>query len=167
MKVILETKRLLLREFVSDDSEFILELVNTPDWIQFIGDRNIRTQGVAEEYIQENLQKSYTKNGFGLWLMELKDTEEPIGMCGLVKRKSLEHVDIGFALLPQFARQGYTFEAAKATLSYAKEKLKIPKIVAITDSKNEASIGLLHKLGFAFEKELELSENNTVLLFSE
>ena len=126
MKVILETKRLLLREFVSDDSEFILELVNTPDWIQFIGDRNIRTQGVAEEYIQETLQLSYAKNGFGLWLMELKDTEEPIGMCGLVKRKSLEHVDIGFALLPQFARQGYTFEAAKATLSYAKEKLKIP-----------------------------------------
>lgn len=166
MKTILETERLLIREFVSDDSKFILELVNTPDWIQFIGDRNIRTQGVAEEYIQENLQKSYTKNGFGLWLMELKETKIPIGMCGLVKRDSLEDVDIGFALLPAYQRKGYTFEAAEAILIYAHEMLEIPKIVAITDPKNVASIALLQKLGMQLEKKVILSANDTVLLFS-
>ncbi|WP_046759110.1 GNAT family N-acetyltransferase [Kordia jejudonensis] len=166
MKTILETNRLRLREFVSEDSEFIMQLVNTPLWIQFIGDRNIKTLGVAEEYIQENLRVGYSKNGFGLWCMELKTSSTPIGMCGLVKRKSLENVDIGFALLPDYERQGYTFEAAKATMKYAKDRLKIKKIVAITDPKNVASIGLLNKIGLRFEKELQLSEGDTVLLFS-
>ena len=166
MKKILETERLCLREFTLKDAEFVLTLVNTPKWIQFIGDRNIRTQGVAEEYIQDNLQKSYTKNGFGLWLMELKETQTPIGMCGLVKRDSLENVDIGFALLPTYQRKGYTFEAAEATLIYAREILEIPKIVAITDPKNVASVALLEKLGMQLEKQLILSKDDIVLLFS-
>ncbi|AXG71756.1 acetyltransferase (GNAT) domain protein [Kordia sp. SMS9] len=166
MKTILETERLRLREFLLDDREFILKLVNTPGWIEFIGDRNIKTPGVAEEYIQDNLQTGYANNGFGLWLIELKATKEPIGMCGLVKRKTLENVDIGFALLPEYARNGYTYEAAKATLKYAKEQLKLDKIVAITDQKNVASIGLLNKIGLHFEKKLELTENDAVLLFS-
>ncbi|MEM6720606.1 MAG: GNAT family N-acetyltransferase [Bacteroidota bacterium] len=167
MKTILETERLRLREFSLNDAEFVLELVNTPAWIRYIGDRNIRTPGLAEEYIQETIQKSYAKNGFGLWLMELKETNKPIGMCGLVNRESLDNVDIGFALLPKYVRNGYTHEAAKATLKYAKEKLKIDKIVAITDQKNVASIGLLNKIGLHFEKELQLTENDTVLLFSQ
>jgi len=166
LKRILETKRLYLREFSLDDVDFVLELVNTPSWIQYIGDRNIRTPGVAEEYIRENLRKSYTKNGFGLWLMELKETKTPIGMCGLVNRDSLEDIDIGFALLPAYGRKGYTYEAAKATLQYAKEELQISKIVAITDQNNMASIGLLNKIGLQFEKKLKLSKNDTVLLFS-
>ncbi|MEM6687527.1 MAG: GNAT family N-acetyltransferase, partial [Bacteroidota bacterium] len=115
MKIILETKRLRLREFSRNDAEFVLALVNTPSWIRYIGDRKIRTPGQAEEYIQETLQKSYAKNGFGLWLMELKETEIPIGMCGLVDRKTLDNVDICFALLPEYYRNGYTYEAAKAT----------------------------------------------------
>jgi RimJ/RimL family protein N-acetyltransferase len=167
LKTILVTERLRLREFTLDDSSFILELVNTPSWIQYIGDRKIRTPGLAEEYIEENLQKSYSKNGFGLWLMELKETKTPIGMCGLVNRESLDDVDIGFALLPKYERNGYTYEAAKATLAYAKETLKIDKIVAITSNNNIASIGLLNKIGLHFEKELELTENDTVLLFSQ
>lgn len=166
LKTILETERLRLREFSLNDAEFVLELVNTPSWIQYIGDRKIRTPGLAEEYIQETIQKSYAKNGFGLWLVELKETKDPIGMCGLVNRESLEDVDIGFALLPEYFRNGYTYEAAKSTLKYAKEKLKIEKVVAITNQKNSASIGLLNKLGLQFEKELEMNENNTVLLFS-
>ncbi len=166
MKTILETDRLRLREFVLDDAEFVLKLVNTPAWIQFIGDKNIRTQEAAQKYITESLQKSYAQNGYGLWLMELKETSEPIGMCGLVNRDTLEDVDIGFALLPEFTRKGYTFEAAKATMYYAKNTLHIPKIVAITNTDNVASIGLLNKIGLRFEKELQLSEDDTVLLFS-
>lgn len=166
MKTILETKRLRLREFTHIDADFILKLVNTPSWIKYIGDRNIHTEGVAEEYIQENLRRSYANNGFGLWLMELKETKIPIGMCGLVKRDSLDDIDIGFALLPEYARKGYTFEAAKATIKYAKDTLNIEKIVAITDAKNTASIGLLNKIGLHFEKELQLSKGDTVLLFS-
>ena len=98
--------------------------------------------------------------------MERKETSEPIGMCGLVNRESLENVDIGFALLPIYKRTGYTYEAAKATLTYAKETLQIEKIVAITDSENVASIKLLNKIGLQFEKEIQYDENETVLLFS-
>lgn len=166
MKIILETERVRLREFTLDDSEFILQLVNTPSWIQFIGDKKIRTLEASQEYIQNNLQKSYAQNGYGLWLMERKETSEPIGMCGLVNRESLENVDIGFALLPIYKRTGYTYEAAKATLTYAKETLQIEKIVAITDSENVASIKLLNKIGLQFEKEIQYDENETVLLFS-
>jgi len=166
LKTILETERLRLREFTVSDANFVQQLVNTPSWIQFIGDRNIHTLEAAQEYIQQSLQKSYEKNGYGLWLMELKKTSEPIGMCGLVNRETLENVDIGFALLPMHERKGYTYEAAKATLTYAKEALQISKIVAITDTKNVASIGLLNKIGLQFEKELQLSEDDTVLLFS-
>ena len=107
MKTLLETERLRLREFTLSDANFVQQLVNTPSWIQFIGDRNIRTLEASQEYIQNNLQKSYEKNGYGLWLMQLKETSKPIGMCGLVNRQSLENVDIGFALLPTYERNGY------------------------------------------------------------
>jgi RimJ/RimL family protein N-acetyltransferase len=166
LKIILETERVRLREFTLSDTDFVLQLVNTPSWIEFIGDREIHTQEAALKYIEESLMLSYQKNGFGLWLMELKKTSKSIGMCGLVNRDTIEDIDIGFALLPDFGRKRYTFEAAKATLIYAKETLKIDKIVAITDTKNVASIGLLNKIGLQFEKEIQLSENDTVLLFS-
>lgn len=167
MKLILETNRLRLREFSRKDADFVLKLVNTPSWIQFIGDRNIHTQEAAKKYIEESFLESYAKNGFGLWLMELKTTSKSIGMCGLVNRDSLEDVDIGFALLPAFERKGYTFEAAKATLTHAKEVLQISKVVAIIDATNVASAGLLNKIGLQFEKKVQLTENDTVLLFSE
>ena len=165
LKTILKTDRLRLREFTLDDTSFVLKLVNTPSWIEFIGDKNIRTHGVAEEYILNNLQESYEVNGFGLWLMELKGTQTPIGMCGLVNRDTLDDIDIGFALLPEYERKGYTYEAAKATLQYAKDILNIDKVVAITTKANNASIALLEKLGLQFEKEL-VSKSETLLLFS-
>lgn len=107
MKTQLETERVRLREFTLSDADFVQQLVNTPSWIQFIGDRNIRTLEASQEYIQNNLQKSYKKNGFGLWLMQLKETSKSIGMCGLVNRETLGNVDIGFALLPMYERNGY------------------------------------------------------------
>lgn len=166
MKTILETKRLLLREFTVDDAEFILELVNTPLWLEFIGDKNIRNKENAIDYIENRLQKSYINNGYGLWLMQLKVDATPIGMCGLLNRESLEDIDIGFALLPEHERKGYTYEAAKATLTYAEKVLQIPKVVAITNTNNIASIRLLNKLGLQFDQELLLSEDDPVLLFS-
>lgn len=166
MKTILETKRLLLREFTVDDAEFILELVNTPLWLEFIGDKNIRNKENAIDYIENRLQKSYINNGYGLWLMQLKVDATPIGMCGLLNRESLEDIDIGFALLPEHERKGYTYEAAKATLTYAEKVLQISKVVAITNTNNIASIRLLNKLGLQFDQELLLSEDDPVLLFS-
>ena len=105
-------------------------------------------------------------NGYGLWLVLLKDNNEPIGMCGLVNRESLEDIDIGFALLPAYERKGYGFEMASATMIYSKNKLGIEKVVGITDANNTPSISLLNKIGLRFENELNLPEYNSALLYS-
>ena len=163
---ILETNRLSLREFDLNDSEFIINLVNSPNWLEFIGDKNVKTTEDAINYLENGPIKSYKENGFGLWLVQLKDSNIPIGMCGLVNRETLKNIDIGFAMLPDYSGLGYGFEIANATMNYAKNSLGLDKIIAITDSNNIASINLLNKIGLYFEKTLKLSENDSVLVFS-
>jgi RimJ/RimL family protein N-acetyltransferase len=165
MHIILETERLLLREFTLLDGDFIVELLNSPGWIEFIGDRNVKTIDQAERYLENGPLKSYQENGFGLSLVVKKEDQTPIGMCGLLKRESLEHPDIGFALLPQFTGQGFAFEIATATLQYAKIQLKQLKIEAITDLHNQKSIRLLQKIGFTFVQNIKM-ENEVLMLFS-
>jgi RimJ/RimL family protein N-acetyltransferase len=147
MKKIAETDRLTLREFTLDDALFVLGLMNSPGWLEFIGDRNVRSEDAARSYLENGPMKSYRDRGFGLWLVELKDPQIPIGMCGILKRDSLNYPDIGFAFLPEYMRKGYAFEAANATLSLARHTLKFPKIAAITTPTNKASISLLTRLG--------------------
>ncbi|MFN8248701.1 MAG: GNAT family N-acetyltransferase [Ferruginibacter sp.] len=165
--LILETERLTLREFKASDAAFIVVLLNTPTWIRFIGDRGIRNVYDASLYLQNGPIKSYQVNGFGLWLVSLKEKNRPIGMCGIIRREELDHPDIGFALLPEFAGQGYGFEIASATMSYAKHYLQLDKIVGITTPDNEYSIKLLQKLGLKFEKHIKLpAQEETLMLFS-
>ena len=166
IKKILETERLVLRELTTNDAEFILKLLNTPTWLEFIGDKKVHTIEDAENYLETGPIDSYRKNGFGLWLILLKEDSTPIGICGLINRESLDDIDIGFALLPEYEKLGYGFEIAYATMNYAKNVLGINKIVAITDPKNIASIKLLDKIGFQFEKTFRVAEHDTVLLFS-
>lgn len=163
MKYILETERLQLREFTLDDTDFIIELLNSPGWLQFIGDRNVKTKEQAVNYLQNGPLKSYTQNGFGLALVQTKDDKEPVGMCGIIRRDNLETPDIGFAFLPRFIGKGYGFEIASATLAYAKDKLNFPKIVAITLPANERSIRLLEKIGLQFTKTICLPGNKEEL----
>jgi len=160
---ILETERLLLRQFSTEDAEFILELLNEPSFIQNIGDRGVRTLADASSYILNGPVASYVKNGFGLYLVSLKETNESIGMCGLIKRDSLEDVDIGYAFLPKFWCRGYAVESAQAVKAYAKDGLGLKRIVAITDPANEGSIRILEKLGLRFEKMVRLSEDDIEL----
>lgn len=167
MNYFLETQRLGLREFTRDDAVFIVELLNTPRWLQFIGDRNIKTEEQAIIYLENGPIKSYKQNGFGLWMVELKGAKTAIGMCGIIKRESLEHPDIGFAFLPQYFGQGYAFEVASATLSYAREKLGIEKILAITIPGNENSIRLLEKIGLSLKENISATaEEEQLLLYS-
>lgn len=102
MSLILETERLRLCEFTIEDHAFVAELVNSPGWLKYIGERNVKTPDQARAYLENGPVKSYHEHGFGLWLVELLKTEEPIGMCGLLRRDQLEHPDIGFAFLPAF-----------------------------------------------------------------
>ncbi|CAN5797429.1 GNAT family N-acetyltransferase [soil metagenome] len=167
MKIILETERLLSRQFTIEDTAFVIKLLNTPGWMQFIGDRNVRTEEEAKKYLLNSPIKSFKENGFGLGLVLLKNTCEPIGMCGLVKRESLQGVDIGFAFLPEYSGKGYAQEIASATLLYAKETLKVPVVLAIVMPKNERSIKLLHKIGLHFKTMITLTKDGEdLMLFS-
>ena len=148
---ILETKNLILRHYTSDDAQFIIRLLNEPSFIKNIGDRKVNTKEAAENYIASRLTASYEKNGFGLYMVELKDGT-PIGMCGLVKRDPNEDPDIGFALLPEYWRKGYTFEASLGVLEYAKKTLGLTRVLGITIPSNTPSIKTLEKLGLKFIK---------------
>ena len=157
--IILETKRLRILEFEKSDAAFILELVNEPAWLKFIGDKNVHDLEGARNFIENNLRISYAKNGFGLFLAQLKDTKEPIGMSGLVNRSGLNDIDIGFSFLARHRRRGYAYESSKAMLAYAKNNLKIDRVVAITHIDNAASGNLLEKLGLTFDSIIALSED--------
>ena len=164
---VLETERLRLRWLSTDDAPFILELVNDPAWLRFIGDRGVRTLADARSYILNGPVAMYRRVGFGLYLVELRQNAQPIGMCGLIQRAGLADIDIGFAFLPAFYGQGYAYEAASATLHYAQETLGLARVVAITAPDNQRSIRLLTKLGLSFEELLRLSEDQPeVMLFA-
>ncbi len=166
MKVI-ETERLILRRLTVDDDEFILELLNDPAWLRFIGDKGVRTLDDAREYILKGPVAMYERLGFGLYLTELKDEGVPIGVCGLIKRDYLKDVDIGFAFLPRFRREGYGYESASAVMSYGKRALGLNRLAAITSPDNYDSAGLLEKLGFHFEGMIKLSvDGEEVRLFA-
>ena len=167
MEQILETERLRLRKFNTGDAGFIVELLNSPGWLKFIGDRHVRTEEQAVTYLQNGPMKSYEQNGFGLSLVERKEDGTPIGMCGIIRRDQLEHPDIGFALLPEFAGQGYAREIAGATLTYAREALQVQTICAITLPENVHSIRLLEKLGLQFRKTFSFPEGKEELLLYE
>ena len=158
MKV-LETNRLILSRLSTEDAEFILELLNEPSFLRFIGDKGVRTLDDARDYILNGPVDMYNRLGFGLYLTELKDGSVPIGMCGLLKRDSLEDVDIGFAFLPKFWGRGYAYESAAAVMAYGKTVLGLNRIVAITSPDNYASGRLLEKLGLRFERMIHLSND--------
>ena len=157
---IIETERLTLRQLTTDDAEFMFELFNDPSFIRNIGDRNIRTIDDACQYIVNGPVASYAKNGFGLYLVVLKETGESIGMCGLIRRDGLEDVDIGYAFLPRFWSKGYASEAAQAVKEYAKDVVGLKRMVAIVDPANEGSIRVLEKLGLHYEKMVRLSADD-------
>jgi len=156
--MIIETDRLQLRQLSVDDAEFILRLLNEPSFIQNIGDRGVRTVDDARGYIVKGPITSYERFGFGLWMIETKSPLAPIGICGLLKREVLDDVDIGYALLPEFWSHGYALESASAVVSYAREKLGLKRVVAVTNSNNQSSIRLLEKMGFKYERMVQLSE---------
>lgn len=160
---ILETERLLLRRLNADDAGFILELLNEPSFVQNIGDRGVRNHEDAVRYIQNGPIASYERFGFGLYLVELKETGVSIGICGLLKRDSLKDVDVGFAFLPRFWSMGYAVESATATIAYGREVLGINRIAAITNPDNAASIRVLEKIGFRFDRTIRLSEGEPEL----
>jgi RimJ/RimL family protein N-acetyltransferase len=147
-----ETGRLALRRFTAADAAFVVELLNDASFLRSIGDKGVRTEADARRYLETGPLASYARHGFGLLRVGLRENDEPIGMCGLLKREWLADVDIGFAFVPRSWRRGYALEAASAVLAHARDGLGLQRVLAITSPDNEASIGLLGKLGFRFER---------------
>ncbi|KYG74568.1 RimJ/RimL family protein N-acetyltransferase [Roseivirga ehrenbergii] len=164
--IVLETERLRLEEGTPDDQVFILTLLNSPNWIEFIGDRGIESLTDAENYIHNTLTKSYKQMGFGLYKVILKQDNSPIGLCGFLQRDFLDHPDIGYAILPKHEDKGYTSEAAKAMLDYGKNRLGFKTILAITSSKNITSQRLLQKIGLERQYNEKYTKESNDLLFS-
>jgi len=150
--LVVRTERLALRHFTEEDAPFILELLNEPGWKLFIGDRGVNNLDDAMGYIETVPLASYSKNGFGLNAVEIENDGTLVGMCGLIKRDTLEDVDIGFALLSRFEGRGYAQEAVNATLTHARDQLGLKRIVAITTKNHTRSGRLLERVGMDFEK---------------
>jgi RimJ/RimL family protein N-acetyltransferase len=156
---IVETPRLVVRRMTVEDAAFVLDLLNQPAFLRFVGDKGVRTLEDAREYIRNGPLASYDRFGFGQYLVTRRDDGAPLGMCGLIKRETLDAPDIGFAFLPAYWSQGYAFESASAVLAYARGTLGLDRIVAIASPDNAASIALLGRLGFRLDETRPLSEN--------
>jgi [ribosomal protein S5]-alanine N-acetyltransferase len=163
MMSILETQSLRLSQFTTSDAGFILELLNTPTWLKYIGDRGVKSLESARDYLENGPIKSYRAFGYGLAKVSLKTTDQPIGMCGLLNRDYLDMPDIGFAFLPEFSGRGYGYEIASATLIHFTKQFSLPAVYAITLPNNSASIALLKKLAFTEDSTIQKDGENLLL----
>ena len=159
----LTTERLRLRDLDAADAGFILELVNEPDFIANIRDMGVRDLAQARAYIEEGPRASYARHGFGLQCVELKQTCEPIGICGLVRRDTLPEPDLGYAILARFHGRGYAREAAAAALAHARDALGLARVLAITAPANQPSARVLAALGFREEGDIVIGGKPTKL----
>lgn len=151
------TARLVLRRLSIADAPFILRLVNEPSWLQFIGDKGVRTLEDARNYLLNGPLAMYARDGFGLYLVERLPDRAPMGMCGLIRRATLPEVDVGFAFLPEYWGRGYAREAAIAVLEYGQHAFGLLRVIAVTSPENERSIKLLEGIGFRFEGMVQMA----------
>lgn len=161
------TERLILRPTSKDDALFILNLMNSPKWIKFIGDRNVKTVEEAETYIKERMLPQLARLGFTNNTVIRKEDGSKIGSCGLYDREGLEGVDIGFAFLPEYEKKGYAFEAANALKNYAVNNWGLTKIKAITMFENTSSQKLLEKIGLTYKEKVKLVNDPIELMLYE
>ena len=143
----LVTERLMLRPMTAADAPLMLALLNDPDFLRFVGDRQVRTVDEARRYVEKGPLASYARHGYGPYTVVLKPGADAVGICGLFKRDHLPDPDIGFAFLPAWRGSGLAGEAARAVLADAKARLGITRVLAIVDPGNARSIALLERLG--------------------
>lgn len=162
---VLTTLRLHLRELrdTEADADFILRLLNDPSWLRYIGDRGVRSLEDARRYIASGPVAMYARLGFGLYLVERREDGAAMGLCGLLKRDGLDDADIGFAFFPEYGGHGYALEAARAALDAGFSMHRLARVVAITAQGNAASMRLLERLGFAYERDVTLPGGNEAL----
>jgi RimJ/RimL family protein N-acetyltransferase len=162
-----QTERLILRQTDISDATFLLELLNSPDWLTYIGDRQVYTQNDAGAYVKNKITPQFTRLGYGSYTIIRKEGGAKIGSCGLYDRDGIDGIDIGYALLPQFYKKGYAFEAVNELKNLAFNQFRLKEIHAITNKENLSSQRLLKKIGFSFESFVTLPpETEEIMLFS-
>lgn len=162
----LSTERLRLRLPAQADAGFFVRLMNDADWIRYIGDRGVRSEEDAAAYIENRLLDTFRRFGFGLWVVETLSDGAPIGICGLLKRDTLDDVDLGFAFLPEARGRGYAVESARFALALAAETYGLTRVVAITVPENEASARVLERLGMTCERTIDNGDGVLLRLFA-
>jgi RimJ/RimL family protein N-acetyltransferase len=161
---VFETERLRLKATSVADAKFILELMNTPKWIEYIGDRNIKTIDSAKAYIANKMMPQLQRLGYSSYTILRKADDAKIGTCGLFDREGLEGIDIGFAFLPEYEKKGYALEAANKLKDMAFNEFGIPELCAITAKNNSASQALLGKIGLKRSGTMQLPNEDEVVL---
>ena len=157
MKQVYNTQRLTLTPVNENDYEFITQLVNTKEWIEFIGERNIHSKSDAVQYIKKLIQTP----DLIYWVVRNKEDFTPMGIISFLKRDYLDCFDLGFAFLPRYFGKGYAYESAQFVLGQITKCPQHNKILATTLSHNSKSIKLLQKLEFIFQENF--SSNNEEL----
>jgi RimJ/RimL family protein N-acetyltransferase len=162
-----ETERLILRPTSIDDASFILELMNTPKWLKYIGDRKVKTEQDAINYIDNKMLPQLIKLGYGNYTAIRKSDYAKVGTCGLYDREGLEGIDIGFAFLPQYEKMGYAFESANKVKEAALQLFNVTHLKGITLEENISSQKLLGKLGFIYTGDVQLPKDKEKLMLFE
>ena len=153
---LLTTSRTQVDLITLDDASFFVELMNSPGWLAFIGDRNIHDADSAEQVIRDTYLRAYDEKGYGYYVIRERTGCEPMGICGFLQRDGLKHVDFGFAVLPQVQGQGLAYEACSAVLTYGATTFGFVTLDAITKKSNHRSIRLLEKLNFTYAGDIIL-----------
>lgn len=148
MNIIAMGKRIYLRELNQEDAPFMYDLMNQKGWLAFIGDRGITSLDKAKAHIESGPMLSYQVNGFGLFLVVVKGSNKPVGVCGLLKRLYLDAPDLGFAISERYYQQGFGYEASTLVLQAANTFTDAKLIYASVNKANVGSCSLLKKLGF-------------------
>jgi [ribosomal protein S5]-alanine N-acetyltransferase len=167
MTPLLETTRLVIQPLTLDDGAFVLDVLNEPLFLRFVGDRGVRTLDDARRYLAEGPLASYAAHGFGMWRVSDRATGAPLGLCGLVKRPDLPGPDLGYAFLAQHEGQGYAREAASAVVTYSRTTLHLPQLLAIVHPGHARSIRLLVETGFILRSKIRRAgESEEILLYA-
>ena len=162
-----ETKRLKIRPATEEDAKFYLELLNSPKWIKYIGERNVKTEEEAKKYINEKMMSQLERLGYSNYTIIRKEDDKKIGCCGLYDREGIDGIDIGFALLTKYEKKGYAIEATAAIKEAAIREFGILKLKAITTKENIASQKLLTKLGLRYVKPIKILTDSEELMLYE
>jgi ribosomal-protein-alanine N-acetyltransferase len=150
MKVILETDRLLLREYVEDDAEAFFQLNSDPEVLRFVPDKALLNVEQARQLLIDHPIADYRKYGFGRGACILKSTGEQIGFAGLKYLEEFGEVDVAFRLMRAYWGMGLATEAALASVRYGFADLGLERIIGLAMPENKASVRVLEKTGLHY-----------------